>query len=109
MVPCCAGLRLQSVRRLLMQQAAIPPLFHLGIIEPPEKRSSPTSGRIITLTAHAEGLPAAKSVGASQSLPACPASVGTFRAGVRMGYQVAGVLSTIPLGLFKGAVRLFSS
>jgi hypothetical protein len=42
-------------------------------------------------------------------LPACPASVGTFRAGVRMGYQVAGALSAIPKGLFRGAVRLFSS
>ena len=41
-------------------------------------------------------------------LPACPASVGTFRAGLRMGYQVAGILSAMSEGLFKGAVRLCS-
>lgn len=41
-------------------------------------------------------------------LPACPASVGAFRAGARMGYQVAGVLSAIPEGLFKGTLRLCS-
>ena len=45
---------------------------------------------------------------AGNPLTTCPASVGTFRAGVRMGYQVAGVLSAIPGGLFKGAVRLCS-
>jgi hypothetical protein len=39
-------------------------------------------------------------------LPACPASVGAFRAGVRMGCQVAGALSAIPEGLFKGVVSL---
>ena len=42
-------------------------------------------------------------------LPACPASVGTLRVGVRMGYQIAGVLSAIPKGLFRGAIRLISS
>ena len=78
MVPCCAGLRLQSVHQLLMQQAAIPPLFHLGILEPLKKRTSPTSGRIITLTAHAGALPAAKSAGTSQSLLALPARAATW-------------------------------
>ena len=80
MVPCCAGLRLQSVRQLLMQQAAIPPLFHLGSVEPPEKRTSPTSGRIVNLTAHAGALPAAGSAGTSQSLLALPARAATWGA-----------------------------
>ena len=64
---------MQSVRQVLMQQAAIPPLLRTGLIEPPEKSTSSPCGRVINLTAHAGALPAADSAGTAQSLLALPA------------------------------------
>ena len=56
------------------------------------------TGHKVTQAADFEGCP----------LPACPAPVGAFRAGVRMAYQAAGILSAIPEGLISGALRLCS-
>lgn len=55
-------------------------------------------GQKVTQAADFDGFP----------LPACPAPVGAFRAGVRTAYQAAGILSAIPEGLIRGALRLCS-
>lgn len=61
-------------------EATVVQTLRLGLVGCLEKRTSPTSGRVINLTAHAGALPAAESAGTGWSLRALPARAATWGA-----------------------------